>query len=187
MKTVLITGAGIGIGRATAKMFGTHGWRVIVTDVLEDEGAVVAAEINASGGTAEFHTLDVTSTAVAEAVLASVHANHGPLAALVCNAGIAHKVPLEELTDEKWDHTFEIDLKGMIRVIRPVVAQMKLVGDGAIVCLSSIMGVAYGWDDIGWANKTIDFVPNYLKELEKIDNKTVDGFIKYWENKIFTS
>ena len=48
-------------------------------------------------------------------------------------------------------------------------------------------GVAYGWDDIGWANKTIDFVPNYLKELEKIDNKTVDGFIKYWENKIFTS
>jgi len=146
MKTVLITGAGIGIGRATAKMFGTHGWRVIVTDVLEDEGAVVAAEINASGGTAEFHTLDVTSTAAAEAVLASVHANHGPLAALVCNAGIAHKVPLEELTDEKWDHTFEIDLKGMIRVIRPVVAQMKLVGGGAIVCLSSIMGVAYGWD-----------------------------------------
>ena len=128
MKTVLITGAGIGIGRATAKMFGTHGWRVIVTDVLEDEGAVVAAEINASGGTAEFHTLDVTSTAAAEAVLASVHASHGPLAALVCNAGIAHKVPLEELTDEKWDHTFEIDLKGMIRVIRPVVAQMKLVG-----------------------------------------------------------
>ena len=48
-------------------------------------------------------------------------------------------------------------------------------------------GVAYGWDDIGWANKTIDLVPNYLKELEKIDNKTVDGFIKYWENKIFTS
>ena len=93
MKTVLITGAGIGIGRATAKMFGTHGWRVIVTDVLEDEGAVVAAEINASGGTAEFHTLDVTSTAAAEAVLASVHASHGPLAALVCNAGIAHKVP----------------------------------------------------------------------------------------------
>ena len=79
MKTVLITGAGIGIGRATAKMFGTHGWRVIVTDVLEDEGAVVAAEINASGGTAEFHTLDVTSTAAAEAVLASVHASHGPL------------------------------------------------------------------------------------------------------------
>lgn len=147
MKTVLITGAGIGIGRATAKMFGAKGWRVIVTDVLEAEGAQVADEITAAGGTAEFHPLDVTSTIAAEAVLDAVHAAHGPLAALVCNAGIAHKVPLEELTDEKWDQTFEIDLKGMIRVIRPAVAAMKPAGGGAIVCLSSIMGVAYGWDE----------------------------------------
>lgn len=147
MKTVLITGAGIGIGRATAKMFGANGWRVIVTDVLEEEGTTVAAEINASGGIAEFHALDVTSTPAAEAVLARVHQDHGALAALVCNAGIAHKVPLEKLTDEKWDQTFDIDLKGMIRVIRPAVAQMKPAGGGAIVCLSSIMGVAYGWDE----------------------------------------
>jgi hypothetical protein len=45
-------------------------------------------------------------------------------------------------------------------------------------------GVAYGWDDMGWANKTIDFVPDYLKELDKIDNKTVDNFINYWKNKL---
>jgi 3-oxoacyl-[acyl-carrier protein] reductase len=146
MKTVLITGAGIGIGRSTAMMFGAHGWRVIVTDVLEAEGAAVVDEIAAGGGTAEFHALDVTSTEAAESVLASVHEKHGALSALVCNAGIAHKVPLDELTDEKWDHTFEIDLKGMIRVIRPAVPLMKSAGGGAIVCLSSIMGVAYGWD-----------------------------------------
>lgn len=146
MKTVLITGAGIGIGRATAKMFGAQGWRVIVTDVLPTEGAAVVDEITQAGGTAEFHALDVTSTKAAEDVLASVHAVYGPLSALICNAGIAHKVPLEELTDDKWDQTFEIDLKGMIRVIRPAVAAMKPAGGGAIVCLSSIMGVAYGWD-----------------------------------------
>lgn len=146
MKTVLITGAGIGIGRSTAMMFGAHGWRVIVTDVLEAEGAAVVDEIAAGGGTAEFHALDVTSTEAAESVLASVHEKHGALSALICNAGIAHKVPLDELTDEKWDHTFEIDLKGMIRVIRPAVPLMKSAGGGAIVCLSSIMGVAYGWD-----------------------------------------
>ena len=68
-------------------------------------------------------------------------------ARIVCNAGIAHKVPLAELTDEKWDHTFDIDLKGMLRVIRPAAAEMKTAGGGAIVCLSSIMGVAYGWDE----------------------------------------
>lgn len=147
MKTVLITGAGIGIGRATARMFGRNGWRVIVTDILEDEGQSVADGINADGGTAEFHKLDVKSTEMAEAVLAKVHADHGALSALVCNAGIAHKVPLAQLTDEKWDHTLEIDLKGMLRPIRPAVAEMKKAGGGAIVCLSSIMGVAYGWDE----------------------------------------
>ena len=147
MKTVLITGAGIGIGRATAEAFGAAGWRVIVTDVLEKEGAEVAEAIGEAGGTAEFHALDVTSTRAAEAVVAQVEAAHGALDAVVCNAGIAHKVPLAELTDEKWDHTFEIDLKGMIRVIRPAVPGMKAKGGGAIVCLSSIMGVAYGWDE----------------------------------------
>lgn len=147
MKTVLITGAGIGIGRATAQMFGRKGWRVIVTDVLETEGQAVADGIVAAGGTAEFRPLDVTSTPAAEQVIASVHAAHGPLAALVCNAGIAHKVPLADLTDEKWDQTFDIDLKGMIRVIRPTVSEMKKTRCGAIVCLSSIMGVAYGWDE----------------------------------------
>lgn len=147
MKSVLITGAGIGIGRATARMFGAQGWRVVVTDILEAEGAAVAEEIAAAGGTAEFRALDVTSTAAAEALLAEVHDRHGALAALVCNAGIAHRVPLAELTDEKWDHTFEIDLKGMIRVIRPASAEMRTAGSGAIVCLSSIMGVAYGWDE----------------------------------------
>lgn len=147
MKTVLITGAGIGIGRATAKAFGAAGWRVIVTDVLREEGEAVARDIESSGGTAEFHALDVTDTQAAEAVVGAVNEAHGALDALVCNAGIAHKVPLASLTDAKWDHTFEIDLKGMIRVIRPAVPAMKAAGGGAIVCLSSIMGTAYGWDE----------------------------------------
>ena len=51
------------------------------------------------------------------------------------------------MTDEKWDHTFDVDLKGMLRVIRPAAPIMKRAGKGAIVCLSSIMGVAYGWDE----------------------------------------
>ena len=147
MKTVLITGAGIGIGRATAKIFGAQGWRVIVTDVLASEGTAVTDEITAVGGMAEFHKLDVTSTEAAEAVVTAVQTQYGALDALICNAGIAHKVPLAELTDEKWDHTIEIDLKGMLRVIRPTAAKMKKAGGGAIVCLSSIMGVAYGWDE----------------------------------------
>jgi 3-oxoacyl-[acyl-carrier protein] reductase len=51
------------------------------------------------------------------------------------------------MTDAKWDHTFDIDLKGIFRVIRPALAGMKARKSGAIVALSSIMGVAYGWDE----------------------------------------
>ncbi len=146
LPTVLVTGAGIGIGRASALAFGAAGYRVIVTDVL-DEGRAVADAIAAGGGEAEFHRLDVTSTAMADALVADVEARHGALDCILANAGIAHRVPLEEMTDERWDHTFEVDLKGMLRVIRPAVPAMKRAGRGAIVCLSSIMGVAYGWDE----------------------------------------
>jgi 3-oxoacyl-[acyl-carrier protein] reductase len=146
-QTVLITGAGIGIGRATAKAFGKAGQHVIVTDILEKEGSAVAAEIVAAGGSAEFHRLDVRSTAEADALVAAIEKEHGAIGTIVANAGIAHKVPLSQLSDEKWDYTFDIDLKGMIRVIRPAAAAMKAAGKGAIVCVSSIMGVAYGWDE----------------------------------------
>ena len=146
-EVVLITGGGIGIGRACALAFAAQGDIVIVTDVLEDEGNAVVAEIEAAGGKADFHYLDVRDTGRADAVIADVEARHGSIDSIIANAGIAHRVPLDQLTDEKWDHTFDIDLKGMFRVIRPAIAGMKTRGKGSIVCLSSIMGVAYGWDE----------------------------------------
>jgi len=145
-ETVLITGAGIGIGRAAAKAFGALGHHVVVTDILEKEGNAVVGEITGAGGSAEFMKLDVRSTREADAVIAAVEEKHGAIGILVANAGIAHKVPLPQLTDEKWDHTFDIDLKGIFRAVRAAVPAMKARKKGAIVCVSSIMGVAYGWD-----------------------------------------
>ena len=143
-QTVLITGAGIGIGRATAKAFGKAGYHVIVTDILEKEGQSVVAEI---GKHAEFIKLDVRSTENANAVIAAVEKKHGALDCIVANAGIAHRVPLAELTDEKWDTTFDIDLKGIFRTIRPAIPAMRAAKKGAIIALSSIMGNTYGWDE----------------------------------------
>lgn len=142
--TVLITGAGIGIGRAAAQAFGKAGYHVIVTDILEKEGEAVAADI---GKNAEFQRLDVRSTENANAVVAAVEKKHGALDCIVANAGIAHRAPIAQLTDEKWDYTFDIDLKGIFRVVRPAVAAMKAARKGAIVAVSSIMGIAYGWDE----------------------------------------
>lgn len=145
--TVLITGAGIGIGRAAALAFAKAGHHVVVTDVLETEGRAVVTDILAAGGSAEFHRLDVRSTEASDALVAQIEAERGGIDVIVANAGIAHKVPLPALSDEKWDHTFDIDLKGIFRVIRPALPGMKARRKGAIIALSSIMGVAYGWDE----------------------------------------
>lgn len=146
-ETVLITGAGIGIGRSAAVAFGAAGYHVVVTDVLDAEGQACVAEITAAGGSAEYRRLDVRSTADADALVAAIEAERGGIDVIVANAGIAHKVPLPALTDDKWDHTLDIDLKGIFRVVRPALAGMKARRKGAIVALSSIMGVAYGWDE----------------------------------------
>ena len=145
--TVLITGSGIGIGAATARAFANAGYRVVVTDVLDDEGQRLAQEITEGGGEAEYHHLDVTSTEEVERVVSETEGRYGPLGCVVANAGIAHKVPLTELTDEKWDHTHEIDLKGVMRVCRAAAPAMREAGRGSMIAVSSIMGVAYGWEE----------------------------------------
>lgn len=146
-KTMLITGGGIGIGRATALAFSRAGYHVVVTDVLEAEGRAVVAAIEATGASASFAAMDVRSTERVNEVVATVTAERGALDALVLNAGIAHKVPLSQLSDERWDHTLDIDLKGMMRVARAASPGMRERRSGAIVCLTSLMGVAWGWTE----------------------------------------
>src|SRR3954471_21896666 len=94
-RTILITGSGIGIGRATALAFAKAGDHVVVTDVLEAEGQAVVAAIQGAGGSAEFHRFDVRDAAAADRLIGAVMAKHGAIDVLIANAGIAHKVPLE--------------------------------------------------------------------------------------------
>ena len=145
--TLLVTGGSIGIGRATAVAFAQAGYHVVITDVLEAQGIDAAAQIRAAGGSASFVPMDVRSTARVDEVVAAVNAEFGAIDALVLNAGIAHKVPLAQLDDERWDHTLDIDLKGMFRVARAALPAMRARRSGAVVCLTSLMGVAWGWKE----------------------------------------
>jgi 3-oxoacyl-[acyl-carrier protein] reductase len=146
-RTVLITGSGIGIGAATARAFAEAEYRVVVTDILDEEGERVAAGIVDGGGEAEYHHLDVTNTSGVDRVVSAVQDRYGPLDCVIANAGIAHRVPLPELTDERWDHTHDVDLKGVMRVCRAAAPAMREAGRGSMIAVSSIMGVAYGWDE----------------------------------------
>jgi 3-oxoacyl-[acyl-carrier protein] reductase len=147
LRTVLITGAGIGIGRACAETFAALGDHVVLTDVLEEQGRETCAALRAAGGSAEFRKLDVTSTRDADAAVAAVEAARGPLDVIVANAGIAHRMPLATMTDELWHHTLDVDLTGMIRVVRAAAPRMRAAKRGAIVCISSVVGTAYGWNE----------------------------------------
>lgn len=144
---VMITGAGIGIGEATALAFGRAGYHVHVTDVLDAEGRATAAAIAEAGGSAGFRHVDVTDSANVDEAVAAAEAETGALAAVVANAGIAHKVPLPEMSDEKWDHTLDVDLKGVFRLLRAAAPAMRRAGRGAMVAVSSVMGTSYGWHD----------------------------------------
>lgn len=144
---MLITGGGIGIGRATAFEGAKARYHVIVTDVLESAGVEVARAIVATGGSADFEFLDVRSTEAVNAVVARVEQRCGAIDALVLNAGIAHRAPLSEMSDAQWDQTMEIDLKGMLRVARAALPGMRTRGSGSITALSSVMGLAYGWSE----------------------------------------
>ncbi len=146
-QTVVISGAGIGIGEGMAHAFAAAGYRVVVTDVLTDEGAAVADALSKSGADAEFHEMDVTDTDQVNGVIAAVEAQHGPVSTLVCNAGIAKKIPLPTMTDAEWDTTLDVDLKGMMRMIRAAAPKMREAKQGNIVCLASVVGTAYGWDE----------------------------------------
>lgn len=145
--SALITGAGIGIGEATALAFGRAGYHVHVTDVLDEEGRATAAAIAEAGGSASFRHVDVTDSTNVDEAVAAAEAGTGALAAVVANAGIAHKVPLPEMSDEKWDHTLDVDLKGVFRLFRAAAPAMRRAGRGAMVAVSSVMGTSYGWHD----------------------------------------
>lgn len=144
-RTMLVTGGGIGIGRAAALAFARAGYHVVVTDILQAEGSELVSTIQSAGGMATFMAMDVRSTERVDEVIAAVNAERGAIDVLVLNAGIAHKVPLEALDDARWDHTVDIDLKGMFRVARAALPAMRQRRSGAIVCLTSLMGLAWGW------------------------------------------
>ncbi len=146
-ETVLITGAGIGIGRSTALIFAKNGYHVFVTDILEQDGLDTVKHIQEEGGSAEFHYLDVTDTSNVNSTVEIVENRFGALGSIVANAGIAHKVHLDDMSDDKWNHTLDVDLSGVFRVCRAALPAMQSVGKGSIVALSSVMGTTYGWHD----------------------------------------
>src|SRR5512146_54964 len=109
----LITGSGSGIGRATALLFAAEGAKVAIVDRAEDNARAVAAEITKSGGEAIAIVADVSKAADTERMVAETVGRFGRLDILYNNAGIGCARRTRLLTEEEWDRTIDVDLKGV--------------------------------------------------------------------------
>lgn len=140
-KVAIISGAASGMGAATARRFGREGAKVMVADVLEDDGRSVAADIAANGGVADFMRLDVTDEANWDSVVQATVAKWGRLDIMVNNAGISGSAVADMLDSAAWHRLMLVNSTGAFLGTKYAVRQMQKNGGGAIVNLSSISGV----------------------------------------------
>ena len=140
-KTALVTGAGSGIGKATALLLAREGANVAVLSRTAEEIDAVAAEIEKAGGKAISIPADVSDDADMKAVVAKVVERFGALDIVVANAGINGVwAPIEDITPEEWDQTISVNLRGTYLTIHHAVPKLEAAGGGAIVIISSING-----------------------------------------------
>lgn len=146
-KVAIVTGAALGLGRATALRMAEEGATVAVLDVIEKEGEALARDILASGGEARFWRCDVSSEAEVASVIDAVAARYGRLDVLVNNAGVAGvNKPTHEVTEAEWDWVQAINVKGVFFCTKHAIPHLKRAGGGSIINLSSIYGLVGGAD-----------------------------------------
>lgn len=137
-KVALITGAARGQGAAEARLFAQRGAKVMLCDILDDEGQAVAAEI---GANAAYLRLDVTSEASWQAAVKAAVSKFGKLNVLVNNAGIVKVTDLADCPLEEYMQVIQVNQIGVFLGMKTVVPAMKQAGGGSIVNISSIDGL----------------------------------------------
>lgn len=146
-KVCLITGAGSGIGRASAVRFAAEGASVAVADVDAAGAAETVRLVEEAGGTAAAFTVNVTDPADCEALAAAVLGRFGRIDVLFNNAGIAGVGVLHETSVELWDRVMAVNVRGVFLVARAVLPTMIAAGRGSIINMSSTIA------EIGLANR----------------------------------
>ena len=147
-KVALITGAAAGVegalmgfGGAAARLFAREGAKVVLTDILVEQGERSAAEIREMGGDAIFVKLDVTSDEDWQKAIEATLAAYGRLDVMINNAGTGAPANVEDTTVDVWDGQMDVHAKGVFLGTKYAIPEMRKVGGGSIINTSSIYGL----------------------------------------------
>ncbi|MCU7548424.1 SDR family oxidoreductase [Chitinophagaceae bacterium LB-8] len=188
-KTAVITGAGSGIGKATAILFARQGAQVHIIDLNEDALKDTQEEILADGGSGKAHTCDVTKQASVKSVFESI----GTIDILVNSAGISHIGKCDTTSEEDFDRVFQVNVKGIYNCLHEALPLMKQKGEGVILNMASIannVGIpdrfAYSMSKGAVAAMTLSVAKDYITEgircncisPARVHTPFVDGFLQ---------
>ncbi len=140
-KVALITGAASGMGASMARIFAGEGAKVVVADMLEEEGRGVVADITRANGAALFHRLDVSREAEWKTVVDATLAAYGRLDILVNDAGLSGSAADDLFDTAVWDTLMAVNARGVFLGMKFAIPVMKAQGGGSIVNISSISGI----------------------------------------------
>ena len=132
------------MGAVEARLFAREGAKVVIGDVLEEEGSQTAQEINNAGGQAHFARLDVTSEENWQEVVTQTTTRYGGLDILVNNAGIYRISPLEQTPLAVWERIMQVNVAGVFLGTKVAIPEMRKRGGGSIINISSTAGLVGG-------------------------------------------
>jgi len=182
-KVSIITGAGRGIGYATALKFGREGATVITCDINADQAQQAARDVTEAGGEAMGFRIDVRDPDSLTSMVEQVVARYGRIDCLVNNAGIVQDSTLKNMTEEQFDSVIEINLKGVYNCTKAVVDVMLKQCSGVILNASSIVGLYGNFGQTNYAASkfgVIGMVKTWARELGRKGiraNAVCPGFV----------
>jgi 3-oxoacyl-[acyl-carrier protein] reductase len=150
-KKAIVTGAGQGIGKATALKLARHGADIVVDDINPETAPQVVREIQTLGRKAVAVIADVSKREHVEKMIQTAVAELGGIDILVNNAGIARSNVLARLKDDQWDEVLNVDLKGILYCIQASIPIMMKQRSGKIISISSIYGRIGAIGDVNYA------------------------------------
>lgn len=140
-KVVLITGAGSGLGRASAAELAAEGSRIAVMDMNLEGATETVSMVTDAGGVAFAVQGDVSDSASVQSVVATVLDHFGTIDILINNAGVVGELkPVHEVSEESWDFVMGVDMKGVFLCSKYVIPTMLAKGKGVIINIASVSG-----------------------------------------------